>query len=440
MFETLTEKIEAAFKQLRGRGKLSEANIEEAMRGVRRALLEADVNYRVVKTFVERVRVRAVGREVLKSLVPSQQVIKVVYDEMVHLLGDRHHDLAFSHVPPTVHLLVGLNGSGKTTTAAKLARHFKARGRRVTLVAADVYRPAAVEQLVALGRSIEVPVHTGPEGSDPVDICSEALSEARGGKADTLLLDSAGRFHVDDEMMAELERIRDRVRPHEILLVADGMTGQDAVNSVSEFKRRIDFTGVILTKMDGDARGGAALSIREATGVPIKFIGVGEKLDALEPFHPERMASRILGMGDVISLVERAEKAISVEHAEALEQKVRKETFGLDDFLEQLQQIKKMGPIQNLFDMIPGGARTLRGVQIDDRGLVHVEAIIRSMTPEERQKPQMINGSRRRRIARGSGRDVQEVNRVLKQFGQIQKLMKGLGRMKPGRGLIPMLG
>ena len=434
MFDALTQKIEGIFRQLRGHGKLSEANIEEAMREVRRALLEADVNYRVVKTFIDRVKTRAVGQEVAKSLTPGQQVIKIVHEELVHLLGDRHHALAFSNIPPTVLMLVGLNGAGKTTAAAKLGRFLKQKGRRVALVAADVYRPAAVDQLEVLGRSIGVPVFRGKDGADPVEICSDALAAARNGSADTLILDTAGRLHVDEGMMAEVERIRERTSPHEILFVADGMTGQDAVNAASEFKRRLDFTGVILTKMDGDARGGAALSIREVTGVPIKFVGVGEKVDALEPFHPDRMASRILGMGDILSLVERAEQAVSAEQAATLERKLRKEAFSFEDFLEQLQQVKKMGPLDQLLDMIPGAGRALKGLQVDDRSFVHVEAIIKSMTAEERRKPQVIDGSRRRRIALGSGRSVQEVNRLLKQFQQMQKMMKTLGRMKPGRG------
>lgn len=436
MFDALTEKIEGVFKRLRGHGKLSEANIEEAMREVRRTLLEADVNFRVVKTFIERIRSRAVGQEVLKSLTPGQQVIKVVHEELVHLLGDRHFPLQFSNIPPTVLMMVGLNGAGKTTASAKLARFLKQKGRRVALVAADVYRPAAIEQLEILGRSIDIPVHRGPDGADPVDICVQALSAARNGSADTLILDTAGRLHVDEEMMAEVERIRDRTSPHEILFVADGMTGQDAVNAAVEFKRRLDFSGVILTKMDGDARGGAALSIREVTGVPIKFVGVGEKVDALEAFHPDRMASRILGMGDILSLVERAEQAVSVEQAAALERKLRKEAFTFEDFLEQLQQVRKMGPLDQILDMIPGAGRALKGLQLDDRAFVHVEAIIHSMTREERRKPHIIDGSRRRRIAVGSGRNVQEVNRLLKQFQQMQKMMKTLGRMKPGRGMM----
>jgi signal recognition particle subunit SRP54 len=434
MFDALTEKIEGIFRQLRGHGKLSEANIEEAMREVRRALLEADVNYRVVKAFIDRVKARAVGQEVVRSLTPGQQVIRIVHEELIRLLGDRHHALAFSNIPPTVLMLVGLNGAGKTTAAAKLGRFLKGKGRRVALVAADVYRPAAVDQLEVLGRSIGVPVFRGADGADPVSICSEALAAARNGSADTLILDTAGRLHVDEGMMAEVERIRERTSPHEILFVADGMTGQDAVNAASEFKRRLDFTGVILTKMDGDARGGAALSIREVTGVPIKFVGVGEKVDALEPFHPDRMASRILGMGDILSLVERAEQAVSAEQAAALERKLRKESFTFEDFLEQLQQVKKMGPLDQLLDMIPGAGRALKGLQVDDRSFVHVEAIIKSMTAEERRKPQVIDGSRRRRIALGSGRSVQEVNRLLKQFQQMQKMVKTLGRMKPGRG------
>jgi signal recognition particle subunit SRP54 len=440
MFQTLTEKFERVFKQLRSHGKLTETNIEATLREVRLGLLDADVNFRVVKTFLEKVKVRAVGTEVLKSLTPAQQIIKIIHEELTRLLGGHHHGLNFSNIPPTILMMVGLNGAGKTTAAAKIARHLKAKGRSVELVAADVYRPAAADQLEVLAGSIDVPVFRGTNESEPVETCLKALSSARNRKTDTLILDTAGRMHVDDQMMEEVVRIREATSPHEILFVADSMTGQDAVNAAVEFKKRLDFTGVILTKLDGDARGGAALSICEVTGVQIKFVGVGEKLDALEPFHPERMASRILGMGDVLSLVERAEKAVSAEKASALEAKLRKETFGLDDFLEQLQQIKTIGPIDQLLDMIPGAGKGLKGVQPDERALIHTEAIVRSMTLEERRKPHILNGSRRRRVARGSGRSVQDVNRLLKQFQQMQKMMKSLGRLKTGHRLQSLFG
>ena len=433
MFEHLTGRLESVFKTLKGQGKLSENNIQSALREVRRALLEADVNYKVAREFVGRIGERAVGQEVMRSLTPGQQVIKIVHQELTHLMGDRNTTIEWSGSPPTVVMLVGLQGSGKTTAAAKLAVHCRSKARRPMLVAADVYRPAAIDQLEILGRSIEVPVHRGEDGADPVDICLDAFSAAQWTGYDPLILDTAGRLHIDDEMMTELERIKGKVQPHEILFVADGMTGQDAVNAAKEFLDRLDFTGVILTKMDGDARGGAALSIRSVTERPIKFIGVGEKVDALEPFFPDRMASRILGMGDVLSLVEKAEQAIDEEKAKELEQKIRKETFTLEDFVDQLDQVKKMGPLDQLLGMIPGMGKSLKGVQVDDNAFVRIEAIINSMTPDERRRPNIIDGSRRRRIARGSGTTVQDVNLLMKQFSMMRRMMRNLGKTPPGR-------
>jgi signal recognition particle subunit SRP54 len=432
MFEHLTERLETTFRRLRGYGVLTESNVEEALRDVRRALLEADVNYKVAKEFIDRVKGKAVGQDVLKSLTPAQQVVKVVHRELVELMGGTTVGVRLSGTPPTVLMLVGLQGSGKTTAAAKLAYHFARRGKRSLLGAADIYRPAAITQLEVLGRSINVPVYRAPDGTPPPQICEGAVVAAKRGAYDIVILDTAGRLHVDSEMMEELEEIRRRINPDEILFVADGMTGQDAVNAAKTFADRVAFTGVILTKLDGDTRGGAALSIRAVTGVPIKFVGVGEKVDALEPFYPDRMASRILGMGDILSLVERAEQAVDQEKARQLERKLRKEAFTFEDFLEQLGQIKKMGPLDQLLGMIPGGGRAMKGLSVDDRAFVKIEAIINSMTREERRKPHIIDGSRRRRIAKGSGTTVQDVNQLIKQFFTIQKMMKQVGRLKPG--------
>ncbi|MBI4529949.1 MAG: signal recognition particle protein [Candidatus Latescibacteria bacterium] len=432
MFENLTERLEATFRRLRGYGVLTESNIEEALRDVRRALLEADVNYKVAKEFIDRVKGKAIGQDVLKSLTPAQQVVKVVHQELVDLMGGTAVGVRLSGTPPTILMLVGLQGSGKTTAAAKLAHHFARRGKRPILGAADVYRPAAITQLEVLGGSINVPVYRAPDGTLPPHICEGAVVAAKRGAYDIVILDTAGRLHVDSDMMAELEEIRQHVNPDEILFVADGMTGQDAVNTAKIFADRIAFTGVILTKLDGDTRGGAALSIRAVTGVPIKFVGVGEKVDALEPFHPDRIASRILGMGDILSLVERAEQAVDQEKARQLERKLRREAFTFDDFLEQLGQIKKMGPLDQLLGMIPGVGHAVKGLAIDDRAFVKVEAIINSMTREERRKPHIIDGSRRRRIAKGSGTTIQDVNQLIKQFFTIQKMMKQIGRFRPG--------
>ncbi len=426
MFEDLTQKLESALKNLKGQGKLTEKNISDGLKEIRRALLEADVNYKVVKQFIEDVRQKAVGEEVLRSVTPGQQIVKIVHDELIRLMGESRTDIKTAGIPPTIVMLVGLQGSGKTTFAGKLANFLRKKGRHPMLVAADVYRPAAKEQLRVIGKQLGIPVYV-TEHNDAVKICQEAIQAARQQGCDVLILDTAGRLHIDDAMMQELEAIKKTVKPHEILFVADGMTGQDAVNAAKEFQERLDYDGVVLTKMDGDARGGAALSIRAVTGKPIKFIGTGETLDAVEPFYPDRMASRILGMGDIVSLVEKAQETLDVEKAQKLEQKLRRNEFTLEDFYDQLQQLKKMGPLEQLLGMIPGLSKQIRNVQVDEKALVRIEAIINSMTPEERRNPKIINGSRRKRIARGSGTRVQDVNQLLNQFEQMRKMIK---RMK----------
>ena len=432
MFDHLTEKLDAVFKNLRSRGKLTEANVEEALRDLRRVLLEADVNYKVAKSFVEGVKTRALGQDLLKSITPGQQIVKAVHDEMVKLLGDSHQSLQISGPPPNVVLMVGLQGSGKTTTAAKLARLVKSKGRRPLLVAADVTRPAAVEQLTILGESIGVAVQGPDEGNDPLKTCVDGVARAKSEGLDPVIVDTAGRLHVDEDRMDEAARIKEAVGPSEILFVADGMTGQDAVSTASTFYERLQFTGVVLTRMDSDTRGGAAVSIREVTGVPIKFVGVSEKLEGLEAFHPERMASRIMGMGDVVGLVEKAEQAVEVEQARKLQKKLRTASFTFDDFRDQMDQVRKMGPLDQVMQMIPGAGKALKGVQITEDAFVQVEAVICSMTRQERANPQILNGSRRRRIARGSGTKVQDVNRLIKQFNMMQKMIKQMGRMEKG--------
>jgi signal recognition particle subunit SRP54 len=437
MFEDLTAKLEATLKKIRGQGKLTEENIADSLKEIRRSLLEADVNYKVVKEFIQRVQEKAVGEEVLRSVTPGQQIVKIVFDELVQLMGQSQTDLKLSGIPPAVVMLTGLQGSGKTTFAAKLANFLRKKGRHPMLVAADIYRPAAIKQLQVLGKNLNVPVHA-EDSSDAVQICQGSIKDAREKGADVVILDTAGRLHIDEEMMAELERIKSALKPQEILFVADGMTGQDAVNAASQFMNRLDFDGIVLTKMDGDARGGAALSIRQVTDRPIKFVSTGEKLDTIEPFHPDRMASRILGMGDVVSLVEKAQETVDLEKAEKLEKKLRKQQFTLEDFYDQLQQIKKMGPLEQILGMIPGIGKQLKNVPIGDDAFVQVEAIINSMTREERRKPQIINGSRRRRIAIGSGTRVQDVNQLLRQFDEMRKMFKKMkggkfrGAIKPG--------
>ena len=444
-FEGLSERLQAVLGKLRGKGKVTEADVKAAMREVRLALLEADVNFKVVKEFVDRVRERAVGQEVLKSLTPGQQVIKVVNEELTRLMGGEQSKLTFSPSPPTVIMMVGLQGAGKTTTAGKLALHLKKQNRRPMLVAGDVYRPAAIRQLEVLGQQIDVPVFSLGDKESPVRIAEEGVKRAREEGCDTVLIDTAGRLHVDDAMMEELASIKESVNPREILLVVDAMTGQDAVNVAEQFHNRLGLTGVVLTKLDGDTRGGAALSVRAVTGCPIKFVGTGEKMNALEPFHPDRMASRILGMGDVLTLIEKAQAAVDEERARELERKMRTQQFTFDDFLEQLQQVRNMGPLDEILGMIPGlsQAKELKNLQVDEKQLSRVEAIIRSMTPQEKQHPEILNASRRRRIARGSGTSIQEVNRLIKQFENMKKMMKQLstqgkgGKKKWRRGGFP---
>jgi signal recognition particle subunit SRP54 len=427
MFESLSEKLQKTFRDLRGLGKLSEKNMKEGLREVRLALLEADVNYKVVKDFIAQVQEKAMGREVLQSITPGQQLVKVVNDELVALMGSSAEALEFASSPPTIIMLIGLQGSGKTTTAAKLARFLRSKGHRPLLVAADIYRPAAVRQLQILAEQLTLPAYAEENAKDPVKICKNSMQYARQQNCDVIILDTAGRLHINDELIQELQRIKDAVEPAEILFVADAMTGQDAVNVAENFHGRVGLSGVILTKLDGDARGGAAISIRSVTGKPIKFVGVGEKLDAFEVFHPERIASRILGMGDVLSLVEKAQETIDEKRAMELQEKLLKAQFTFEDFQQQLQQLKKMGPLDELMAMMPGMNR-FKGLQPQEKDLVKVEAIINSMTNKERRLPQVIDGSRKRRIAKGSGTSVADVNRLLKQFQQMQKMMKQVRR------------
>jgi signal recognition particle subunit SRP54 len=425
MFDELTQRLEKVFRRLRGMGTLTEANIREALRDVRRVLLESDVNLQVARDFLEKVQQRAVGQETLRAVSPAQQVVKVIHDELVQLLGGEKVKLLSSPQPPTVYMIVGLQGSGKTTFCAKLGLHFKSKGRRPLLVAADLQRPAAQDQLEVLGKSVDLAIFRG-ESRQAVEACESAMSYARRNSLDPVIVDTAGRLHIDDELMVELEQIRHRISPTEILFVADGMTGQDAVNSAKAFSERLHFSGAVLTKMDGDARGGAALSIRAVTGQPIKFLSTGEKLDALELFYPERMASRILGMGDVVSLVEKAQAAIDEEQAEKLARKIRKQEFDLEDFLGQLRQIKKMGSLTGLLELVPGMAKRLKDLRVDESALRRTEAMILSMTPQERQNPKILNGSRRKRIAMGSGTRVQDVNRLVAQYEQMRQMLKSL--------------
>ncbi|MFB3925273.1 MAG: signal recognition particle protein [Syntrophales bacterium] len=430
MFENLTEKLDGIFKKLKGRGKLDEENISAALKDVRLALLEADVNFKVVKKFVEDIRSRAVGQEVMASISPGQQVVKIVHDRLVELMGGASSHLKLGGRFPAPVMLVGLQGCGKTTTAAKLARFLMNMERRVYLASCDVYRPAAIEQLKLLGKEIGAGVHEAKDLRDPVAICTEALSEAGAGGYDTLIIDTAGRLHIDADMMDELKRIKAAINPSEIILTADAMTGQDAVSVAEKFNELLGIDGVILTKMDGDARGGAALSLREVTGKPIKFVGVGEKIDALEVFHAERMASRILGMGDILTLVEKAQAAIDEKTARDLEQKIRKDSFTLEDFRDQLLQIRKMGSLKDILGMIPGFGKIkmLKDVDPDERELVKTIAIIDSMTVKERCNYLIIDGQRRKRIAKGSGTSVQDVNRLLKSYAEMKKMMKKVSR------------
>ncbi len=435
MLEDLSGKLESTLRKLRGYGKLTEKNIADALKEIRRALLEADVNYKVVKDFIDEVQREAVGEEVLKSVTPGQMIVKIVNDKLVALLGTSNTQIKSAGIPPTIIMIAGLQGSGKTTFTAKLAAWLQKRGRKPLLAALDIYRPAAIQQLRVLGQSLNVPVYDEGIG-DPVRIGMNAVSAARKQMCDTVILDTAGRLHVDEEMMRELVNVKNRVRPHEILFVADGMTGQDAVNTASEFAGKLNYDGVVLTKMDGDTRGGAALSIRAVTGKPIKFMSIGEKPNAesIEAFYPDRMASRILGMGDVVSLVEKAQETIDQEQAAKMEERLRKNEFTLEDFLMQLQQIKKMGPLENLLGMIPGMGAQMKNVKVDPKAFARTEAIIHSMTREERNKPQILNGSRRKRIARGSGTRVQDVNQLVKQYDQMKKMIKQM-KGRSGKGL-----
>lgn len=432
MFESLSDRLEGIFKKLKGRGFLAEEDVNAGLKEIRMALLEADVNFKVVKDFVEKVRVRAVGNEVIDSITPGQQVVKIVNDELCALMGGGHSKINLAPNPPTVIMLVGLHGCGKTTTSAKLANNFKKDGRRPMLVAMDTSRPAAIDQLQALGAQIDVPVYATKPGDDPVKIFPAALKAANLEGRDILILDTAGRLHIDDDLMGELDNIKKEANPHEILLVADAMTGQDAVNIAQTFNERLDLQGVILTKMDGDARGGAALSISHVTGKPIKLIGVGEKIDFLEPFHPDRMASRILGMGDVVTLVEKAQDAMGLEDALNMEEKLKKNRFTFEDLKDQIKQIKKMGSLESILGMIPGLGKQLKGVNVDDKAFVRVEAIINSMTVKERNNYVILNGSRKKRIATGSGTTVADVNKLIKQYLTMKKMLK---KFKRGKGM-----
>lgn len=440
MFESLSQKLDGALKSVTGHGRISELNVAETMREIRRALLDADVNYQVAKDFTERVREKALGSEVLTSVSPGQLLTKIVHDELVYFLGETSAELEFSQQPPTIVLVAGLQGSGKTTFCAKLALHLKNQGRTPLLAAADVYRPAAVDQLKILAAEIDVPVYSiekdGEVIQDAVRVAKEAVGEARKLACDVLIVDTAGRMHVDEEMMEEVAEIKKSVNPHEILFVVDSMTGQDAVNAAKEFNEQLDFDGVVLTKLDGDTRGGAALSIRSVVQKPIKFASTGEKLDALSAFHPDRMAQRILGMGDVVSLVEKAREQFDDDQALKLQSKIRSEKFDLEDFLDQLGKLKKMGSLTDLVGMMPGIGRHVNDLDIDEDAFRHIEAIIQSMTMDERRQPELINGSRRRRIAGGSGVEVSDVNQLLRQFKEMKKMMKTMSKlMGSGRAL-----
>jgi len=444
LFDNLSSKLQDIFAKLKSRGKLTEKDVDAAMREVRLALLEADVNFKVVKDFIAKVRERAVGVEVLESLTPAQQVIKIVNEELTRLMGSTESKLSFAPRPPTIIMLVGLQGSGKTTAAAKLAYNLKTHGRRPFLIGADVYRPAAIDQLKVLANENRIPFYSDDPTTPPLKIVKAGIKAANQDGSDVIIIDTAGRLHIDAEMMGELEDIKSEVRPHQILLVVDAMTGQDAVNVAQEFRNRLDFDGVIMTKLDGDARGGAALSIKAVTERPIKLVSVGEKIDSLEPFHPDRMASRILGMGDVLTLIEKAQATIDEKKAREMEAKLRRAEFTFEDFLDQMEQMQKMGPIGQLIKMIPGLGKLPKELTVSDKDLAKIRAIIQSMTIEERRNPQIINGSRRERIARGSGTEPFQVNQLLKQFNQTRKMLKQFGnmqgKMKMPKGMFPFFG
>jgi signal recognition particle subunit SRP54 len=437
MFETLSEKLQRVFKNLRGEGKLTEQHLDEALKELRMALLEADVNFKVVKQFTDRVKAEALGQEVMQSLTPAQQVVKIVRDELIEMLGGTNVRINFASQPPSAIMLVGLQGSGKTTSSGKLAKWLQKGGHRPLLVSVDVYRPAARDQLKVIAKDIGVKLWEGNPNDKPLQLCQDALREARNTAHDVVVIDTAGRLHIDETLMNELLEIKERVRPNEVLFVADAMLGQDAVKSAQEFHQQLGFNGFILTKMDGDARGGAALSIKQVTGQPVKFVGIGEKYDALELFHPDRLVSRIMGMGDILSLIEKAEEVVDKKKAVELQEKMLSDNFTLDDFRDQLKQIRKLGALDQILAMLPsiGPFKDLQKVKVDEKELVRVEAIINSMTPKERRNHQLINGSRRKRIARGSGTSVQQVNQLLKQYAQTRKMMKGMKNSMFGKRL-----
>ena len=437
MFETLSDKLQRVFKNLRGEGRLTEQHIEEALKEIRMALLEADVNFKVVKQFTDSVKAKALGQEVLQSLSPGQQVVKIVRDELVEILGGSNVRVNFASQPPTVLMLVGLQGSGKTTSSGKLAKWMEKNGHRPMLVSVDVYRPAARDQLKVIAKEIGIKIWEGGSDHKPLRLCEEALREARNTAHDVLIIDTAGRLHIDETLMKELREIKDTIKPHEILFVADAMLGQDAVKSAHQFHAQLGFNGFILTKMDGDARGGAALSIKQVTGQPVKFVGTGEKYDALELFHPDRLVSRIIGMGDILSLIEKAEEAIDQKTAMESLEKIRTDSFTLEDFRDQLRQIRKLGALDQILSMLPsiGPFKEIQKAKVDEKEIVRIEAIINSMTPKERRNDKIINGSRRKRIAKGSGTSVQEVNQLLKQYAQTRKMMKGMKSSLFGRRL-----
>lgn len=431
IFEGLAEKLQNTLGKLKGKGKLSEADVKAAMREVKLALLEADVNFKVVKNFVSDVRERAVGDEVMESLTPGQQVIKIVNEELTKLMGETESKINFASNPPTIIMMCGLQGAGKTTMSGKLSRLFKQKGKRPLLVACDIYRPAAIKQLEVVGGKVDVPVFAMGDKQNPVNIAKASIEHAKKHGNDVVIIDTAGRLHIDEDLMTELQNIKKEVKPDEILLVVDAMTGQDAVTVAESFNEKLEINGVILTKLDGDARGGAALSIRAVTNKPIKFVGMGEKMDQLEVFHPDRMSSRILGMGDVLSLIEKAQESFDAKKAMELEKKLKSQQFTLDDFLDQLEQMKNLGPLNKIMEMIPGaGSKQLKGLSVDEKELVKIEAVIKSMTKKERQDPSIVNGSRRKRIAEGSGTKIQDVNKLLKQFKEMKKMMKKFSGME----------
>jgi len=437
MFETLSDKLQRVFKNLRGEGRLTEAHLDEALKEIRMALLEADVHFKVVKQFTDAVKVKALGREVMQSLSPGQQVVKIVRDELVEMLGGTNVRLNFAAQPPSIIMLVGLQGSGKTTSSGKIAKWLEKGGHRPLLVSVDVYRPAARDQLKVIARDIGVKLWEGGPNDKPLQLCEDAIREARNTAHDVVVIDTAGRLHIDEALMNELHQIKDKIHPNEILFVADAMLGQDAVKSAQEFHQRLGFNGFILTKMDGDARGGAALSIKQVTGQPVKFVGMGEKYDALELFHPDRLVSRIMGMGDILSLIEKAEEVVDKKQAAEMQEKMLSDNFTLDDFRNQLRQIKKLGSIEQILSMLPsiGPFKDMQKAKVDEKELGRVEAIINSMTPRERRNHQLINGSRRKRIAKGSGTSVQQVNQLLKQYVQTRKMMKGMKNSMFGKGM-----